>query len=179
MSKSKEKAREAANAKALKDLFSPSDEVVLKAIKQLAETGDHRVVYPLLELLLNGSEEVAVAVEQTLFQLKDTKAMDELVEALDNPKYLPVRSTILAAFWNTGQWPTEHLVKLCEIAISGTYQEAFEVLTIVEHMEGNLEPAELELALEPIREFLMQHEGHENYVIIESIHSALDSSGDV
>lgn len=177
--KASDKAKEAAYTKALKDLFSPDDKVVLEAIRQLSETGDHRVIHPLLELKLHGSDEVNEAVEQVLFQLKDTKAMGELVEALDNPKYLPIRSTILAAFWNTGQWPTEHLVKLCEIAVHGTYQEAFEVLTIVEHMEGTMEPAELELAMEPIREYLMQQEGHENYMIIESIHSALNQTGDV
>ncbi len=179
MSKKNHKVSETANAKALRDLFSSNDEVVIKAIKQLAETGDYQVVYPLLELLLNGSEEVAAHVEHTLFQLKDTKAMQELVNALDNPKYLSVRSTILAAFWNTGQWPTEHLTKLCEIAISGTFQEAFEVLTIVEHMEGNLEPAELEQALELLREYLMQQEGHDNFAIVETIHSALDTAQDV
>lgn len=173
------KAKEKAYAKALKDLFSADDEVVLSAIQQLSETGDHRLIHPLLEVMLNGSERVNAAVEQVLFQLKDTKAMDELVEALDNPKYEPIRVTILASFWNTGQWPTEHLTKLCEIAVNGTFEEAFEVLTVVEHMEGTMEPAELELALEPVREFLMREEGHANYAIIESLHAALNQSGDV
>ncbi len=177
--KTSDKENKVAYNKALKDLFSADDAVVLKAIESLTETGDHSVIHPLLELMLHGSEEVNAAVEQVLFQLKDTKAMNELVEALDNPKYEPIRATILAAFWNTGQWPTEHLVKLCEIAVNGTYQEAFEVLTIVEHMEGTMEPAELELAMEPIREFLMQQEGHENYVIVETIHAALNQFGDV
>jgi len=173
------KTQEKAYAEALKNLFSPDDEVVLTGIEELRKNGDHRVVFPLLEVMLNGSDEVAEAVQKVLFQLKNRKAMDELVTALDNPKYEPLRVTILASFWNTGQWPVEHLVKLCEIAVNGTFEEAFEVLTIVEHMEGNLEAAELELALEPVREFLMTQEGHANFAIIESLHSALNSGTDV
>lgn len=177
--KASDKAKEAAYNKALKNLFSSDDAVVMEALKSLSEIGDHRVIHPLLELMLHGSDKVNAGVEDVLFQLKDSQAMKELMEALDNPKYEPIRATILAAFWNTGQWPVEHLVKLCEIAVNGTYQEAFEVLTIIEHMEGSMEPAELEQALEPIREYLMQQEGHENYVIIETIHSALNQFGDV
>lgn len=173
------KIQEKAYTEALKNLFSPDDEIVLAGIEELRKNGDHRVVYPLLEVMLNGSEEVRAAVEKVLFQLKDSKAMEELVAALDNPKYEPLRVTILAAFWNTGQWPVEHLVKLCEIAVNGTFEEAFEVLTIVEHMEGSLESAELELALEPVREFLMTQEGHANFALIESLHSALNSGADV
>jgi len=173
------KTQEKAYAEALRNLFSPDDEVVLAGIEELRKNGDHRVVFPLLEVMLNGSDEVAEAVQKVLFQLKNRKAMDELVTALDNPKYEPLRVTILASFWNTGQWPVEHLVKLCEIAVNGTFEEAFEVLTIVEHMEGNLEVAELELALEPVREFLMTQEGHANFAIIESLHSALNSGTDV
>ncbi len=173
------KATEKAYANALKNLFSPDDQVVISGVEELAKYGDHRVIHPLLEVMLNGSEAVNTAVQNVLYQLKDTKAMAEMVEALDNPKYESLRPVMLASFWNTGQWPTEHLLKLCEIAVNGTFEEAFEVLTIVEHMEGNLEPAELELALEPVREFLMTQEGHANYTIIESIHSALNSGSDV
>lgn len=168
-----------AYADALRDLFSADDKVVVSAVSKLSKVGDHKAIYPLLEVMINGSEEVSYAVEQVLFQLKDTKSMNVLIEALDNPKYLQVRPAILAAFWNTGQWPIDHLHKLCEIAVDGTYNEAFEVLTIVEHMEGELEPAEVQPALESLREFLMQGENHPNFAIIELIYSALNAAEDV
>jgi len=175
----KDKAKEKANAKALKNLFSPDDAVVMAAVRELKESGDHSIIHPLLEVMLSGSESVNAEVEQVLFQLKDTKAMDQLVQALDNPKYEPLRATIIASFWNSGQWPADHVTKLCEIAVNGTYEEAFEVLTVVEHMEDDLQPAEAEEALEPVREYLMLKEGHENYAIIESLHAALNKFGDV
>lgn len=175
----KKKASQKAYADALKNLFSPDDEQVVKAVAELSKVGDHKAIYPLLEVMINGSEQVNIAVEQVLFQLKDTKSMELLVDALDNPKYLPVRPVILAAFWNTGQWPLDHLNKLCEIAIDGSYNEAFEVLTIVEHMEGDLEPAEVQPALESLREFLLQGDNHPNLAIIELIYSALNAAEDV
>lgn len=168
-----------AYAKALKDLFAADDATVLSAVKALKEFGDHRTIHPLLEVMLHGSDPVKAAVEEVLFELKDTKAVDQLIAALDDEKYAPVRATILAAFWNSGQWPVGHVAKLCDIAIHGSYQEAFEVLTVIEHMEEDLAPAEVAPALESIREYLMVGEGHENYPIIESLHAVLNAFDDV
>ncbi|TVR40262.1 MAG: hypothetical protein EA392_04255 [Cryomorphaceae bacterium] len=172
----KDKSAQAAYAKVLRNLFSASDEEVMAAVKELSDSGDDQAIFPLLEVLLNGSDDAQQAVTSVLYQLKNRKAAQALVEALENPKYIPVRKTILASFWNSGIMPVDKLPLLCAIAAEGDFEEAFEVLTIVEAMDVQLEPAELEPAEEAVREFLMHHDdSHPCHGIMESLQVALSN----
>lgn len=169
------KSEKAAYSKAMRGLFSASDDEVLAAVKYLSESGNHEAVFPLLEVLLNGSESSAEAVKSVFYQLKDRKAMEVLLGALDDEKYKPVWSVILASCWNSGMLPVDQLTRLCHIAVTCGFEEAFEVLTIVEAIDEELTSAELDPALEYVREFLMQNDSsHPVYAVIESLQVALN-----
>lgn len=125
-------------------LFAADDELVISTIALMAEKGNKDVINPLLELLLNCSPAVKKSIENLLFQLKNQEAIDLLIDALENPKFESVRPTILASFWNSGHLPEGHIDLLCKIAANGTFDEVLEVLTIVENMDGPLEPIKLQ-----------------------------------
>jgi hypothetical protein len=154
-------------------LFSADDEVVIAAIELMAEKGTKEVVNPLLELLLNCSAPVQRAIESLLYQIKDQAAVEVLIEALENPKFKPVRHTILASFWNSGHLPEGHIDLLCGIAAEGSFDEALEVLTIVENMDGPLEPQKLEAGITAVSKSIKNHPQESRTGLLESLYEEL------
>jgi len=154
-------------------LFSADDEVVIAAIELMAEKGTKEVVNPLLELLLNCSAPVQRAIESLLYQIKDQQAVEVLIDALDNPKFISIRPTILASFWNSGHLPEGHIDLLCGIAAEGSFDEALEVLTIVENMDGPLEPQKLEAGIAVVSQSIKNNAEEARTGLLESLYEEL------
>lgn len=154
-------------------LFSADDEVAVAAIEALAEKGNKEVVLPILEVRLNASPAVARAIESLLFQLKDKQAVEVLIDALTIPKFEPLRPVILASFWNSGNLPEGEIELLCRIAANGTFDEALEVLTIIENMDGPLEPEKLEAGISLVSKSIIEFPDHQRKGLLESLYEEL------
>lgn len=154
-------------------LFSADDEVAIAAIETLAEKGNKDVVVPILEVMLNASPAVTRAIESLLYQLKDKQAVEVLIEALTMPKFEPIRTVILASFWNSGNLPEGEIELLCKIAANGTFDEALEVLTIIENMDGPLEPKQLEAGILLVSKSISKFPEHQRTGLLESLYEEL------
>jgi hypothetical protein len=106
------------------------------ALERIADQGDAKAIRPLLTVLMRPLDtEVHDRVRELLFQVKAKGAVPELMAALEEPAFHPVRHTILAIVWNAGLDVREHLGLILSIGLSGDAELLFECLTVVENQE--------------------------------------------
>jgi hypothetical protein len=117
-------------------LLNDDDAAAITALTRIEEQGDARAILPLLTALArNPSPVVQQRITSLLYQVKAADAVPTLIAALDDPALISVRQTVLATFWNAGLDPRDHLDRFVETAISGTAEECFECLTVIENQE--------------------------------------------
>ncbi|HMQ76767.1 MAG TPA: hypothetical protein PKE21_12415 [Flavobacteriales bacterium] len=117
-------------------LLSADDAKVLGALAAVESRGDVRAIRPLLHALAGARDQgVRQRITSLLNQVKVPGAAAELIAALDEPTLAGVRPAVLSALWNAGLDVRDHLEVLVGVAISGTSEECFECLTVVENQE--------------------------------------------
>lgn len=67
---------------ALLEALKDDDWVTFSAILSLGKIGDKKAIPSLLDVFRNGSEEISLAACETLMDFKDSKVLDEVMEAL-------------------------------------------------------------------------------------------------
>ena len=123
--------------KLITDLGAREERIVIGALKRIPHEGNHEVIKPMLQLLAtNPSSDIQLLLEKSLFNLKDPKAIDPLLDALTDAELLGIRAEVLACIWQSGIDVSEHLSLLIDIAISDEFMTGVEVLTIVDNGEG-------------------------------------------
>lgn len=149
-------------------LASTDPEQIRKAVERAREEGDARIVPDLIEVwAVSEDEDLRNIILQIFYDLKDSEATDHLLEALDHPD-IQDRSDLLAVFWNSRLDASKKIDKFTEIAVEGSYQEAFEALTALEEMEGPFEENPVMEAQLWIKTYYAQGED-EKKPIIEAI----------
>ena len=133
-----EKQRKQKLQQIVKELRSGDTKKVSKAIKALEANGDASVIKVLADLLLEGtvSEKNQGEMMELFASLKDTSIVVEMMDVLDEPKYLPIRQTMLSAIWNMKIDFSNYIESFVEIATKGSFMEALDCLTIIENLEG-------------------------------------------
>ncbi|MBL0126721.1 MAG: hypothetical protein IPP83_04520 [Flavobacteriales bacterium] len=117
-------------------LLSDDDAQALTALTRIETQGDARAIPPLLTALAKGpSSAVQQRITSLLYQVKAKDAVPTLLTSLEDEALHPVRTTILATFWNAGLDVRDHLDRFIDIAIVGSAHECFECLTVIENQE--------------------------------------------
>jgi hypothetical protein len=121
----------------LQDLHSDDSKKVSKAIKSLEAHGDVSFIKPLAQRLLDGvSEQNKSEIVELLSSLKDTSVTADMMDIIDDEKFLPIRQTILSTIWNTKVDFSDYIDDFVEIAVKGDFMESLDCLTIIENLEG-------------------------------------------
>jgi len=117
-------------------LLSSDDEAILTALTRIEQDGDAKAVHPLLSALARTKDgRVHQRIVALLNQVKAADAASELFAALEDPQLASVRPVILGAFWNAGLDVRDHLDRFVQLALTGTADECFECLTVIENQE--------------------------------------------
>jgi hypothetical protein len=123
--------------KLISELKSRDERIVIGALKRVPHEGSVEVIFPMLELLATEpSSEVQMLLEKSLFNLKDPAAIDPMMFALVDKKFISIRQHILTCIWQSGLDPSNELNTLIDIAINGDYMTGIEILTIVDNHDG-------------------------------------------
>jgi HEAT repeat protein len=118
-------------------LQSDDAAAVGQAIDDLKASGDASLIPELLKLLAESENEAVLQqVSQLLFDLKDPKALDVLIDHLTDTRFADIRTQMLEACWQCGLDTSHRLPTLLNVAITGSYLEILEVLTIIENWDG-------------------------------------------
>jgi len=121
----------------LLDLFTDDTKKVSKAIKSLEANGSSESIKPLADkLLTNPNPKNKAEIIELLSSLKDSSVCVEMIEVLNEEKYLPIRQEILSTIWNTKVDFSNYIDEFVEIAVNGSFMETLDCLTIIENLEG-------------------------------------------
>ncbi len=120
------------------DLNSGEAKKVMKAIKALESNGNSSVIKPVVEILMNGglSEKQQSLLIELLCSLKDTSVVVEIMEVLEDQKFLTARQLVLSTIWNMKVDFSGYIDDFVYIATVGNFMEALDCLTIIENLEG-------------------------------------------
>jgi hypothetical protein len=121
--------------KAIADIFSSNDSVVLKALDVVKNEGNEQVINPLLDLLITTkSDLIRNEVLSILNTIKNPKAAPVLVGAIQNPKYALFKPELIAACWENGLNYSPYLSVFVEELINEDYLVGIEAITLIENL---------------------------------------------
>lgn len=121
----------------LMDLATDDGKKISKAIKALEAHGDPSVIKPLCEKLLSGvSEKNQKEILELFSSFKDSNVTAEMMDAIEEERYLPIRQLLLSTVWNTKVDFSDYIDEFVQIAVEGDFMETLDCLTIIENLEG-------------------------------------------
>lgn len=116
------------------DLESTKDKTVLDAIVTARQKGDKSIIPSIIKLLNHPTIEVSESAKSMLYDIKNTDAIDTLLENYQSNKDVQIRNIILQSLWQSNIQPVNHLSKIVSIGINGTIEDCIEVYSIVTNM---------------------------------------------
>jgi len=121
-------------------LRSSNRTAILSTIKELRSEGDVSVLPELFNLMLiQEDQKILDEIVSLLNDLKDKEAAPVLAEAIANPEYLEIQSSLVAACWQNRLSYGKHISTFVDVLISGEYSAAIEAFTVIEEAIGELE----------------------------------------
>ena len=122
----------------IKDLKSTDPKKMSKAIKSLEIHGDTSVLRVMCDRLLEGdlNEKNSKEIMEFISSLKDSSAAVEMIDLINDDKYLSIRQPLLTTIWNMKVDFSGYIDEFVHIAVFGDFMETLECLTIIENMEG-------------------------------------------
>lgn len=127
----------------IKSLRSGNKSAILGTLKEIRSDGDISVLPELFNLMLDQEEqEILNKIAALLNDLKDKEAAEILVEAIADPEYEKIQSSLVAACWQNGLSYDKYIPTFVEVVVSGDYGAAIEAFTVIEEAVGELEKEE-------------------------------------
>jgi hypothetical protein len=120
----------------IKDFESTDETVVLKALVKVRDKGKTTVLEPLFNLFeTSDNEEIRTEIKSILADLKDTYALDIIVEKLRTGSK-DLNEVLLHSLWNSNLNAVDFIPELVDAAKDGNYMIALEALTVIENLDG-------------------------------------------
>lgn len=121
-------------------LESTNEKEILKSLSALKTDGNSKILVPLANLLLVNEDATINAEGLEVFSsLKDSSAIEVVMEIVKDDKYASIRQPLLATIWNTQLDYSYHIADFVELACDGDFLEALDCLTIMEGLNGPFE----------------------------------------
>lgn len=120
----------------ISDLQSKDELKIASAIKAFAVHGHATVIEPVVEVWRNGLSVENEALVIDLFQsLKDTSAIEPLMQAFRDPSNQALRRKLVSAFWNSKLDFSDYLADFVLFGVEGDFLDALEAITLIENFE--------------------------------------------
>ena len=162
--------------KEIKEGLQSSEEVLnAKALTKVRTKGDASLLPDLINLwAATDAQSTKKEIESILFGLKDKEALHTLIgyiqtEVSDDRIWLA-----LNAIWQSGYDASEHLGDLIEFAISNTYTNAIDVMTIIDNSEfTEADDQMVNTHLRKLNDFMLKNSKSDNLQVLLEIKSIL------
>ncbi|MDD2563520.1 MAG: HEAT repeat domain-containing protein [Salinivirgaceae bacterium] len=138
--------------KLLEQLYSPNEEVILKAIQVIKEKGNLDYI-PTLLTVFEKTEigEIQKNITNLLNDIKDPKVAPIFVELIQKEISEDVLSMLLTSCWSSGIDYAPYIDVFVDIVIKADYLTAFEALTVIDNMEGTFDTEKMKLHIEALK----------------------------
>ncbi len=123
------------------DLNFKDTKLVIENIEKLRAKGNINDLPSILDYLTNASNtEVEKALYNFIFDIKDPKAVEPIIAAIQNDKYQSIQKKLIELCWQSSLKFAQHINIFVDLLITGSFEIAFEALTVIENMEEALDP---------------------------------------
>ena len=151
-------------------LRSNNRSAILETLKELRSDGDVSVLPELFNLMLiQEDEEILGEITTLLNDLKDKEAAAFLAEAIANPEYEKIQTSLVAACWQNGLAYGLHIAIFVNVVLSGSYSAAVEAFTVIEEAVGELEQEQREKLVSSLKSKLQKVEDQKKPLFVELI----------
>jgi len=151
-------------------LRSSNRSAILETLKELRSDGDVSVLPELFNLMLiQEDEEILGAITTLLNDLKDKEAAEILVEAIANPEYEKIQTSLVAACWQNGLAYGNHISTFVNVVLSGSYGAAVESFTVIEEAVGELEQEQREKLVSSLKSKLKHVDEQKKALFVELV----------
>lgn len=124
----------------IQSLRSGNRSAILTTLKEIRTDGNVSILPELFDLLDAQEEKQIIGeVSQLLNDLKETEAVPILVQAIENPGYSKILTTLVSACWQNGLSYGKYISTFVNVVIHGDYEAAIEAFTVIEEAVGDLE----------------------------------------
>lgn len=161
-------AKQKLNQDIQKKLFSAQSEQTISALKSIKEEGNKLYLPVLFDLLLTKPE---VDVKQEIVKILGTVKFNDTVpifaDAISQPKYHPIRKTLLTACWQNGLDFKNQLPLLVDVVVEDDWETGFEAFTIIDNLKSLPEKEIRDEAVEKINQSLDNTDEKKSYFLQE------------
>jgi hypothetical protein len=120
-------------------LKSTDSKVVTNSIKQLREEGKPEDIQILLDVMVSKSEpEIQSSIHNFLADLKNQKAGQFIVDAIQNQKYSAIRKQLISICWESSVKFSNHISVFVDLLIESDFETAFEAFTVIENLTDKI-----------------------------------------
>lgn len=151
-------------------LRSSNKSAILGTLKELRSEGDVSVLPELFNLMLiQEDEEILDEIASLLNDLKDKEAAEVLAEAIANPEYEKIQTSLVAACWQNGLSYGKHLTTFVNVVVSGDYSTAIEAFTVIEEAVGDIKPEERTALVRSLKSKVKQVDEQKKALFVELV----------
>lgn len=153
----------------LKNLYSNTELLVLKAIDEISENGNSDYLPALIDILnSHKSDTVKNNIIKILSEVKQTNAVPIIINAIENPKLSNIKETLVRVCWENGLDYTNYFSTFIDLLINGDYMTAFEAYTVIDSTEGTISKTSSQQYIEQLKDALPSV-GEERQTLIHHI----------
>lgn len=151
-------------------LRSSNKSAILGTLKELRSEGDVSVLPELFNLMLIQEDEgILDEIASLLNDLKDKEAAEVLAEAIANPEYEKIQTSLVAACWQNGLSYGKHLTTFVDVVVSGDYSTAIEAFTVIEEAVGDIKPEERTALVRSLKSKIKQVDEQKKALFVELV----------
>jgi len=153
------------------DLNSKDDKVVLENIEKLRTKGNINDLPAILDFLVSPSNPVVEkALYNFIFDIKDPKAVEPIIAAIQNTKYQSIQNKLIEMCWQSSLNFSNHLGLFVDLLIKGNFEIAFEAFTVIENMEESLSPAMKQEEMSKLKDAISSAQEDRKGMLHEAFH---------
>jgi len=147
-------------------LQSGNQKLIELAIEELKENGNPDYIPFVLKILHStDNEEIKKKILNLFSELKQRKAIPELMKALENKEYKNEWNNILQACWENGMDYSKFLHVFIDLAISGDFMTALDSCTVITGMTGEISESTFNTESIKIKEALLSDKSKKSEIL--------------
>jgi len=156
----------------IESLRSGNKSAILGTLEELRSEGDISVLPELFYLMIDQEdEEILNNIVTLLNDLKDKEAAEILVEAIADPAYEKIQTSLVAACWQNGLSYGKYISTFVEVVVSGDYTASIEAFTVIEEAVGELEQEEQTMLVRTLKSKLKDVQDQKTPLVEELINT--------
>jgi hypothetical protein len=154
----------------IKNLNSNDHNLVLETIQNLRYNGKVYYIPVVIELLRNTNiDEIKNSIACFLNDLKYQRAVNELVNAIQNKRYEKERETIISACWQSGLDFSRHIKTFVKLCFTENYQVAIEAFSVIENSISRCTKKEITEYISLVKSHIDEADREKKLLLVEMI----------